>query len=134
MSKDEVLEMIKHYKNKVNKKINKKIKVIRSDKGGEYDTHLVNSIPKIIVLKPDLVVDPVQWSGHESDELTRVNKKKEYFLWNFQFFINGQSAIYFSRQFFYQTWNLEHKYTLSCICLPPIPILKISYITPTPLH
>jgi hypothetical protein len=60
MSKDEVLEMIKHYKNKVNKKINKKIKVIRSDKGGEYDTHLVNSIPKIIVLKPDLVVDPVQ--------------------------------------------------------------------------
>ena len=60
MSKDEVLEMIKHYKNKVNKQINKKIKVIRSDKGGEYDAHLLNSIPKIIVLKPDLVVDPVQ--------------------------------------------------------------------------
>jgi hypothetical protein len=35
MSKDEVLEMIKHYKNKVNKQINKKIKVIRSDKCGE---------------------------------------------------------------------------------------------------
>jgi len=27
-------------------------------------------------LKPDLVIDPVKWSGHELDGLTRVNPKK----------------------------------------------------------
>ena len=30
-----------------------------------------------IVLKPDPVIDPVQWSGHGSDGLTRVNPKKK---------------------------------------------------------
>ena len=36
-SNDETLEMFKHYKNEVENQINKKIKVIRSDKGGEYE-------------------------------------------------------------------------------------------------
>jgi hypothetical protein len=31
-------EMFKHYKNEVENQLNKKIKVIRSDKGGEYKT------------------------------------------------------------------------------------------------
>jgi len=30
-----------------------------------------------IVLKPDPVIDPVKWSGHGSDGLTRVNPKKK---------------------------------------------------------
>jgi archaellum component FlaC len=38
-NKDETLEMFKHYKNKVENQFNKKkIKVIESDKGGEYKT------------------------------------------------------------------------------------------------
>jgi len=32
----------------------------------------------IIVLKPDLVIDSVKWSGHGSDGLTRVNPKKKH--------------------------------------------------------
>jgi len=30
----------------------------------------------IIVFKPDPVINPVQRSGHESDELTQINQKK----------------------------------------------------------
>jgi predicted nucleic acid-binding Zn-ribbon protein len=36
-SNDETLEMFKHYKNEVENQLNKKIKVIRSDKSGEYE-------------------------------------------------------------------------------------------------
>jgi hypothetical protein len=36
--KDEALEMFKHYKNEVENQLNKKIKVIKSDKGREYET------------------------------------------------------------------------------------------------
>jgi len=32
-----------------------------------------------IILKPDPVIDPFKWSGHGSDGLTRVNKKKQLF-------------------------------------------------------
>ncbi|XXG54031.1 hypothetical protein AAC387_Pa03g2009 [Persea americana] len=35
-SKDEALKMFKHYKNEVENQLDKKIKVIRSDRGGEY--------------------------------------------------------------------------------------------------
>jgi hypothetical protein len=35
-SKDEALEMFKHYKNEVENQLNKNIKVIKSDEGGEY--------------------------------------------------------------------------------------------------
>ena len=36
-SKDEALEMFKHFKNEVEKQLDRKIKVIRSDRGGEYE-------------------------------------------------------------------------------------------------
>jgi hypothetical protein len=36
-SKDEALEMLKYYKNKVENQLDKKIKVIRSDKCGKYE-------------------------------------------------------------------------------------------------
>ena len=35
-SKDEALEMFKHFKNEVENQLDRKIKVIRSDRGGEY--------------------------------------------------------------------------------------------------
>jgi hypothetical protein len=35
-SKDKALWLFKHYKNEVENQLNKKIKVIRSDRGGEY--------------------------------------------------------------------------------------------------
>lgn len=35
-NKDEVLEMFKHYKSEVENQLNKMIKVLRSNKGGEY--------------------------------------------------------------------------------------------------
>jgi len=38
-SKDEVLEMFKHFKREVGNQLSKKIKVIRSDRGGEYDSN-----------------------------------------------------------------------------------------------
>jgi len=34
--KDEALEMFKHYKNEVENQLNKKIKVMRSDRDGKY--------------------------------------------------------------------------------------------------
>jgi hypothetical protein len=37
-NKDEAFEMFKYYKNKVENQFNKKIKVIRSDKGEKYET------------------------------------------------------------------------------------------------
>ena len=37
-SKDEALEMFQHFKNEVENQLDRKIKVIRSDKGGEYET------------------------------------------------------------------------------------------------
>ena len=36
-SKDEALEMFKHFKNEVENQLDRKIKVIRSDRGGEYE-------------------------------------------------------------------------------------------------
>ena len=33
----------------------------------------INNAYVAIVLKPDPVIDPVKWSGHGSDGLTRVN-------------------------------------------------------------
>ena len=38
-SKDEALEKFMHYKNEVENKLCKKIKAIKSDRGGEYDAH-----------------------------------------------------------------------------------------------
>ena len=37
-SKDEALEMFQHFKNEVESQLDRKIKVIRSDRGGEYET------------------------------------------------------------------------------------------------
>ena len=37
-SKDEALEMFQHFKNEVENQLDRKIKVIRSDRGGEYET------------------------------------------------------------------------------------------------
>ena len=36
-SKDETLEMFKHFKNEVKNQLDRRIKVIRSDRGGEYE-------------------------------------------------------------------------------------------------
>jgi len=36
-NKDEALEMFKYYKNKVENQLDRKIKVIRSDRDGEYE-------------------------------------------------------------------------------------------------
>ena len=36
-SKDEALEMFQHFKNEVENQLDRKIKVIRSDRGGEYE-------------------------------------------------------------------------------------------------
>ena len=36
-SKDEALEKFMHYKNEVENQLGRRIKVIRSDRGGEYD-------------------------------------------------------------------------------------------------
>lgn len=38
-SKDEALEMFKNYKNEIENQLGRKIKVIRSDRGGEYEAH-----------------------------------------------------------------------------------------------
>ena len=37
-SKDEALESFIHYKKEVENQLNKKIKVLRSDRGGEYES------------------------------------------------------------------------------------------------
>ncbi|MCF7184070.1 hypothetical protein L3H42_11275, partial [Corynebacterium sp. MC-13] len=37
-SKDEAIEAFKQYKNEVENQLNKKIKMIRSDRGGEYES------------------------------------------------------------------------------------------------
>ncbi|KAL6334035.1 hypothetical protein AAG906_000090 [Vitis piasezkii] len=39
-SKDEAIEMFKHYKNEVENQLSKKIKAIRSDRGGEYESRV----------------------------------------------------------------------------------------------
>ena len=41
-SKDEVIEKFVLYKNKVDNQLNKKIKVLRSDRGGEYESPFVD--------------------------------------------------------------------------------------------
>ena len=38
-SKDEALEMFQHFKNEVENQLDRKIKVIRSDRGGDYEAH-----------------------------------------------------------------------------------------------
>ena len=37
MNKDEAIERFKNYKNKVENRLNMKIKVIKNDRGGEYE-------------------------------------------------------------------------------------------------
>ena len=37
---DEALESFIHYKKEIENQHNKKIKVLRSDKGGEYESHI----------------------------------------------------------------------------------------------
>jgi len=41
-SKVEALEIFEHYKNTIENQLNKKIKVITSDRGGEYEASFVN--------------------------------------------------------------------------------------------
>ena len=41
-SKDEAIDKFVFYKNKVENKLNKKIKVLRSDQGGEYKSPFVD--------------------------------------------------------------------------------------------
>ena len=41
-SKDEVIEKFVFYKNKIENQLNKKIKVLRSDRGGEYEWSFVD--------------------------------------------------------------------------------------------
>ena len=41
-SKDEVIEKFVLYKHKVENQLNKKIKVLRSDRGGEYESPFVD--------------------------------------------------------------------------------------------
>ena len=41
-SKDEAIEKFVLYKNEVENQLNKKIKVLRSDRGGEYESPFVN--------------------------------------------------------------------------------------------
>ena len=46
-SKDEAVEVFKHYKLEVENQLSKKIKIIRSDRGGEYDAPLMNIVHKM---------------------------------------------------------------------------------------
>ena len=52
-SKDEAIEAFIQYKNEVENQLNKKIKVLRSDRGGEYESPLVSSVYSIVLfIKP----------------------------------------------------------------------------------
>ena len=46
-SKDEAVEVFKYYKLEVENQLSKKIKIIRSDRGGEYDAPLMNIVHKM---------------------------------------------------------------------------------------
>lgn len=37
-SKDEAIEMFKHYKNEVENQLNEKIKILKSERGGDYES------------------------------------------------------------------------------------------------
>ena len=50
-SKDEALEMFQHFKNEVENQLDRKIKVIRSDRGGEYEAPFGVAERKNITLK-----------------------------------------------------------------------------------
>ena len=54
---------------------------------------VVSWIP--IVLKSDPVINPVQWSGHGSNELTRVNQKKLIGLINLLKWLVSKAYIFF---------------------------------------
>jgi hypothetical protein len=56
-SKDEALESFIHYKKEVNNQLNKKIKVLRSDRGREYNHLLVNFVHNMVLfIKPLLPI------------------------------------------------------------------------------
>mgnify|MGYP003702390779 CR=1 FL=1 len=49
-SKNEALEKFIQYKNEVENQIGRKIKAIRSDRGGEYDTHIGNFCTQVGII------------------------------------------------------------------------------------
>ena len=48
-NKDEALEKFMHYKNLVENQLSKKIKISRSDKGGQYETSFDNFVKNIVL-------------------------------------------------------------------------------------
>jgi hypothetical protein len=62
------LEMFKHYKNEVENQLNKKIKVIRSDRDGKYKASLMNYVPKMILFsKLCFLFTSTKWHYKMSD-------------------------------------------------------------------
>ena len=66
-SKDKVIVKFAHYKNKVENQLNKKIKVLRSDRGGEYESPFVDVCAQhgISYTKPQHLIhlNPMEWSS-----------------------------------------------------------------------
>ena len=63
-SKDEAIEKFVLYKNKVENQLNKKIKVLRSDRGGEYNRHLLMFVLNMrLYMKPQHLIhlNPMEW-------------------------------------------------------------------------
>ena len=56
-SKDEEIKKFVFYKNKVENQVNKKIKMLRSDRGGEYES------PFVDVCAPHRIIhlNPMEW-------------------------------------------------------------------------
>ena len=48
-SKDEAVNAFKTYKAEVETQLNKKIKIIRSDRGGEYKIHFRKFVPSLVL-------------------------------------------------------------------------------------
>ena len=63
-SKDEGIEKFVPYKNKVENQMNKKIKVLRSDRGGEYESPFVDFVLNMgLYMKPQHLIrlNPKEW-------------------------------------------------------------------------
>ena len=63
-SKDETIEKFIFYKNKVENQLNKKIKVLRSDRGGEYESPFVDFCVQREIIhetKHLIHLNPIEW-------------------------------------------------------------------------
>ena len=64
-SKDEAIENFVLYKNKVENQLNKKIKVLRSDRGGEYESLFVDVYAQHGIIHETITpyshLNPMEW-------------------------------------------------------------------------